>query len=340
MRHTSSKGARSDVPASCTHRAILPALRLLLFATLSFPLAPSALPARSSSAPSGGLHLSPEIKEGLARRYAGDFDAAVALAHSARRAQPDHPAGYLLEADVLWWKMYCDASSVKWGMVDAWRRDPQPADDAYLALTSTAIRLAQARLRQSSSGEMHLYVGIALALEARLYALRYQKGLTAKTAVAAREQFLQAQQLDPSLADADTGLGLYNYFVDTLAPIIKMLRFFLGMPPGNKAEGIRQLQFAMAHGELTAVDARFYLAKNLRTYDHDYQRASAILNPLVLKYPRNPIFLLQQGNLESELGRDSQATAIFHAVQALPSSGSSCSARSRDIAAEFLAAHH
>ena len=70
--------------------------------------------------------------------------------------------------------------------------------------------------------------------------------------VRAREHLLKALQLDPSLADAYTGVGLYNYYVDTLSALAKMLRFFMGIPGGSKRDGVRQLEKAMTEGEITS----------------------------------------------------------------------------------------
>ena len=55
------------------------------------------------------------------------------------------------------------------------------------------------------------------ALAARLYGLRGEARSTARFGVRAREDLLRAIALDPSLADADFGLGLYNYYADTLS---------------------------------------------------------------------------------------------------------------------------
>jgi len=58
-------------------------------------------------------------------------------------------------------------------------------------------------------------------------------------------------------------LGLYNYYVDTLSTMARVLRFMMGIPGGSKEEGIRQLHLAMLYGQVTPVVARFYLAINL-----------------------------------------------------------------------------
>ena len=72
-----------------------------------------------------------------------------------------------------------------------------------------------------------------------MYALRGESRNTARSGVRAREHLLRAKTLDPTLADADFGLGLYNYYVDTLSGIARILRFFMGIPGGSKQEGIR-----------------------------------------------------------------------------------------------------
>ena len=39
---------------------------------------------------------------------------------------------------------------------------------------------------------------------------------------------LRALELDPQMADATAVLGVYNYYVDTLSGIVKLLRVFHG----------------------------------------------------------------------------------------------------------------
>ena len=249
----------------------------------------------------------PEARQGLEKLNSGDADGAIADFRALQASAPDQPLGYLLEGGARWAKTYCATLEVKWGMVVTGKREKLPSDDEYLALAEKTIRLAAAQLAIKDSAEMHLYIGLALALEARLYGMRSENRATAHAGVRAREEFLRAKELDPEMTDADTGLGLYNYYVDTLSGIVKLLRFFMGIPGGNKAEGIRQLESAMNGGGMTAVEARFYLAKNLRTYDQQYERAAAIIEPLTLQYPRNAIFNLFFGNFDLELNRREKA---------------------------------
>ncbi len=294
-----------------------------------------ALPGRAA-----GIALSPEAANALDQIYNGDTDAAVATARGIEQAQPDSPVGYLLEDEAQWWKTYCVACEIKWGMLDAYKRGKKPEDAAYFALADKAIQLARAQIAKSDTAEMHVYVEIGFALKARLYSLRDQKRDVAHAGVAARSECLRALQLDPDMADATAGLGLYNYYVDTLSGIAKMLRFFMGIPGGNKDEGIRQMKIGMERGAFLAVDSRFYLAKNLRTYDRHYDEAVQIAEPLATRYPRNATFLLLLGNLDQELGRNAKAAEYFHATQTAPIADPACAARARDLANSLLAVPH
>jgi hypothetical protein len=314
---------------------------LLLLAVLVALVAPR--PAHSGGqSRAANLDVPPEIEQAIDELYGGNPDAALQAARKYENANPEDPLGYLLEGEARWWELYCSASEIRWGMVDAWDLPAGSANKPYLDAAKKAIELArrgehaEAQPSAAESGIAHLYAGMGYALEARYYGLRGQSRATARAGVRGRSELLEALKLDPSLADADTGLGLYNYYVDTLSPMVKLLRLVLGIPGGSKRTGIQQLQIAMSQGPLTRVEARFYLAKNLRTYDHDYAQTESLLEPLARQYPRNPIFLLLLANVDLELGRRAQAAAELDRLARLQIPNSSCFSRSRELAKQLL----
>lgn len=276
-------------------------------------------------------------RQAIDQIYAGDPEAAITQARKFEAARPGDPFGFLLEAEARWWQFYCRQSEILYGMVDVWNLPKQPKDPPYLEAARKAVKLAEAELSKDPSARAELWAGMGYALEARIYGLRGEKMATARAGVKARAHLSKALELDPALADADTGLGLYNYYVDTLSPIVKLLRIFLGIPGGSKQEGVRQLRTAMAHGQITAVEARFYLAKNLRTYDHNYAEALKVAQPLVRDYPQNPIFLLLFANLQIELGHREQAADTLARIAKLKIADSACVVRSERLAQELMA---
>ena len=289
------------------------------------------------SASAGEITLPPEAKQAMAYIYGGHSDEAEPIARSLEQQYPDHPLGFLLEAESEWWGIYCAACEIKWRMVDDWDHGKRPSQDSYIALADKVIGLSQKQLAQSETAEMHVYAGLGWALRARVFDERDDHRNIARSAVAARAEFVRALQVDPEMADASAGLGLYDYYVDTLSPLVKLMRLLMRIPGGDRQEGIRLMREGIDHGVLFAVDTRYYLAKNLRTFDLKYQDALDVAQPLVQDYPNNPIFSLLAGNLNMELGRKDQATGFFNAAIANSLNYPRCEDRIRNIARAFLA---
>ena len=291
-------------------------LRTCLGATLLLILALYS----ASVCPAQTLNVTPAAQSVLDLIYSGDLTAAIDSARKLQQDRPDHPIGYLLEDEAIGWKIWCTSAEYKYGMSYPRRRPKLPDDQHYLDLASKVIQLSEHHIAASGdtapTADMHFYAGMGDALIARLYSLRNETRPAARYGVRARERLIRAEALDPNLADADFGLGLYNYYADTLSSTAKMLRFFMGIPGGNKQEGIRQLKHAISEGALTPVEARFYLALSLHNYDQKYEQALEVSAPLEQKYPSNPIFHLMRGDLYAKLGRKDQAIAAYRAAAA------------------------
>jgi len=296
-------------------------------------LAPLSIPGRASQ-----INLPPETPAILDKIYSFDLPGGIEAARRLEQERPNHPLGYLLEAEAWWWRIWCTSADFKYGMSDARRRPKVEADRHYFALAARALSLAEAQTKQSESAEMQFYAGMAEASSARLYALRGENRNAARSGVRAREHLLRAKALDADLADANLGLGLYNYYVDTLSSIARILRFFMGIPGGSKQEGVRLLEQAITQGVLTTNIARFYLALNLHRYDQQYEKALNILGPLAEKYPGNPLFQLARGDLYAKLGRKQQASACYRAASALPVQDGECQSHVQELVRAAVAA--
>jgi tetratricopeptide (TPR) repeat protein len=286
----------------------------------------------------GKLSLPPGTDAILEHIYSGRMDLAIPEAQALERGQPEHPLGYLLEAEARWWQIWCLSGEYKYGMTLPRHRGKTAGDQVYLDVVAKAEAQAEAALAKHESAELHLYAGMAGGLAARMYGLRTENRAAARAGVRAREHFLRALALDPTLADADMGLGLYNYYVDTLSTIARVLRFFMGIPGGSKEDGIRQLHLAIDHGQLTPALARYYLAINLHLFDQKYEQALQVATPLVEKYPENPIFRLVRGDLYGKLGRKQPAIADYRAAAAAQINDAACQKKIGQLVKESLTA--
>src|SRR5260370_3113492 len=304
---------------------------LLGLAVCAFLLAPRC-------AAAGELTLPPGTDGILERIYSGRSDLAIPEAQTLQHAQPEPPLGYLLEAEARWWQIWCLSAEYKYGMSLPRHRGKAAGDQVYLDVVAKAELLAEAGFAKHESAEMHLYAGMAGGLAARMYGLRAENRAAARAGVRAREHFQRALALDPSLEDADMGLGIYNYYLDTLSTIGRVLRFFMGIPGGSKEEGIRELQLGMEHGQLTPALARYYLAINLHLFDQKYEQALQVVTPLVEKYPDNPIFRLVRGDLYGKLGRKALAIADYRAAAEVQIADAGCRRKIEQLVKESLAA--
>ncbi len=280
----------------------------------------------------------PEVIAAADQIYSGDLEGGREAALRLQQERPEHPIGYLLEAEALWWKIWCTSAEFKYGMNFPRHRAKLAADRHYLELAAKASSLAQGQIVQHDTAEMEFYAGTGAALAARLYGLRGEGRNTARAGVRAREHLLRSIAMNAELADADLGLGLYNYYVDTMSAAARVLRFFMGIPGGSKKEGIRQLEHAIEEGILVPPEARFYLAINLHNYDQQYERALEIIGPLVKKYPSNALFQLAQGDLLAKLGRKEQARDCYRAAEAAALSDPECRRHVHELVEASLAA--
>jgi len=315
QRHNTSGGFRITVLAA---------------ALLGATMAPSAL-AAGPSAPA--FHPENEVypqcaaaRQGMDLIMNGDPDRAIEVSKQIQHGDPNSPLGYLVAADAMWWKIYLTTSDlVDPDVFDVVYSKSSPYDAHFEDLVNTALRKALDQVHAGRDvARNRLYEGIAYALRARWDGLRDNDLPTARAAKKMRALLLAASQADPGLVDADAGLGLYNYFVDTLPTIVKMLRFFIGLPGGNRALGLQQLQHAAESGDLVRAEAKFYLAKDFsRASEQQYARSLQLFQELAKEYPRNLLWKLLVGSLEARLGRGQDGEAMYGEVLAQSARGDS-----------------
>ena len=247
----------------------------------------------------------------------GDFDPAMEIFRQIQKSDPESPLGYLLEADANWWKIHLTEAN----LIDPEGFEPLSEaatsyDGDFRRLDELAVRKAEARIQaHQDEARSYFYEGLAYALRARLEAFRYHALATAFAGKKCRNLSLAALKLDPNLNDAYFGVGLYNYFVDTLPTYVKMLRFLILLPGGNRLDGLRQIQQAMEKGQLVAGEAKYHLAQNYsRSMDRQFARSLELLRQMEQQYPHNPLWELLAGSIEIRMGDVKEGEALYRQV--------------------------
>jgi len=256
-------------------------------------------------------------RHGLDLMMDGDLDGAIAVFKEIQRTDPESPVGYLLEADATWWRIYYATANLTDPDVFAATDLPTTAYDAHFEdLLNITISKSEARIKsQQEVARSYLYEGMAYALRARLAGLRDKDLPTARAGKKMRALLLKALELDPSLTDAYLGVGIYNYFVDTLSAIVKLLRWFIGLPGGSRLEGLKQMQLAAEKGDLTRAEAKFYLAKDYsRQNERQYERSMQLFRELEREYPHNPLWPMVLSSLYCRMGEAEKCDAGYREV--------------------------
>ncbi len=263
-------------------------------------------------------------RHGLDLMMDGNLDRAIEIFRDIQKKDPQSPLGYLLEADAVWWRIYYATANLTDPDVFAATDLPSTPYDAHFKdLVNATISKSDARIRaQQDVARNYLYQGMTYALRARLEGLRDRDLPTARAGKKMRSLLLKSLELDPNLTDAYLGVGIYNYFVDTLSAIVKILSFFIGLPGGNRVRGLQQLQMAAEKGDLARAEAKFYLAKDYsRPNERQYARSLELFQQLANEYPHNPLWPMLIGSLHCRMGNIRECETRYREVYRITGGG-------------------
>jgi tetratricopeptide (TPR) repeat protein len=256
-------------------------------------------------------------RRGLGLLMEGDPDSAIQVFRGVQEKDPQSPLGDLLVADAVWWKIYfASGDLINPDVFDVVSTQTTPYDSEFDTLINEVIRKAQVRIdAHQDVARNELYLGMAYGLQARLMGMRGQDLPTARAGKKMRATLLDALSRDPSLNDAYLGVGIYEYFVDTLPAIVKLIRWFIGLPGGDREEGLKYIERTATEGDLARGEAKFYLAKDFsRPYENQYQKSLELFQELARQYPHSGLWKILVGSLQIRLGHVAEGEALYRQV--------------------------
>jgi tetratricopeptide (TPR) repeat protein len=228
-----------------------------------------------------GRPVDPAYREALEGFYQGGTDGALARLAELSDGAPDDPIGPYLESLVLSWKIQQHPGRTN-------------LDDELKRWTTRSIALSAARLAADpKDARAYLGRGASHGVRSRVALFRGRRQEAARESVGMREDLLKVRELDPDCKDALYGLGLYDYYVDVLPRLAKILLFFVGMPAGNRSKGLASIE-ASVHGTLfhgTEALARLY--KIDAFYEKRMDKAYREIGELRSRYPGSPRWALE-----------------------------------------------
>ena len=249
-------------PRLVGRRGTLASILLLWFAT---PVA---------AALTGGATLATAYRSILSAQ----FDRADA---EIRQACPPAPAEACRVLDVVstWWRIQIDP-------------DNRGRDRLLNERAQASIAAAEAwTRREPQSAEAWFYLAGSHAPLVQWQVLRGEPISAARNGNRVREALEHALTLNPSLVDAQFGIGIYQYYADVAPTAAKLFRWLLLLPGGDHVKGLRAIEETSRSGELMRDEAAFQLYQIDIWYEHKPDDAIALLRSLDKRYPTNPLFL-------------------------------------------------
>ena len=237
--------------------------------------------------PTGGSAQQPPIRgftaaPAVARVYDtvldGRFEEVPALLDQTCGPAP-REACLVLDAVSAWWRIQMDPLSTT-------------HDAAFQSKVDAAIAAGEAwTTREPQRAEAWFYLGGAVGARVQWLALRGERLSAARDGKRIKNALERALALDPGMADAYFGLGLYHYYADVAPTAFKMLRWLFLLPGGDRAAGLEEMLRARRGGQMVRSEAEYQLYVVYVWYEKQPERALELLGELRRRHPRNPHFV-------------------------------------------------
>ena len=201
------------------------------------------------------------------------------------------------------------------GVVSAWWRiqlDPtnRSRDTVLNEQAQASIRAAQAwTRREPKNPESWFYLAASYAPLVQWQVLRGERVGAAKNGNRIRVALEETLRLDPTLADAHFGIGVYEYYADVASAGAKVFRWLLMLPGGDRVKGLEAIMQTSRSGALLRSEADYQLYQIDIWYEHKPAEAIALLKALDARYPANPLFLQRIAEAYDEYVHDARASA-------------------------------
>ncbi len=251
-----------------------------VLAALAFVLVSAAGAAPEPAADPYGLPpgMAGHLERALEANYRLDFATArqeLAAIESHREAHPMVAFGEVLTA---WWRLTAAALE-----------EDEARSKRLLELAEDCITQAEAVIEQGDpTGEGHLVKGATLGLLGRWHIKNHHWMKSYFVGKRAKAELERALEINPALADAWAGIGLYEYFVAKLPGIVRWVAF--GGQTSDPAVGRAKIERAMAEGRFTIVGTKAALTLVYLRNEKDPARALATVDELIAAYPGSAFF--------------------------------------------------
>ena len=225
-----------------------------------------------------------------------DFARGEAEMQRACGALPAYCA--LVNAASVWWQIALDPDDVS-------------RDARFTQLVEAAIGAGHAwTTREPQRAEAWFALGAAYGARAQWRVLRHERLAAARDGKRIKEALERSLTLDPALFDAKFGLGMYHYYADIGPAALRLLRWLLLLPGGDRRAGLREMLEARDRGFVVRGEADYQLHLIYLWYEQRFHDALALIRSLQQRYPHNPLFVLIEADIHQVYFHDARLSAL------------------------------
>jgi len=244
------------------------------------------------------------IRQAALATYNLDLVEARKTARALQKSHPDHPVGFMLDAETYWWEAQSDPTR-------------KEIEDEYFRIQEKSVDIGEKALKAKKYPvvEIKAYLATAWGSKARFRLTQHGVGL--KTVLDGRKAHNYADEVykaDPNYTDILVGIGAYNYFTGKIPGILKPFAFLLGAR-GDAALGLKQIRTAIEKGRYSRTEGRIVLFTALMK-DGDHAESFKVLKSLMDDYPENYVLYPWVTEWYSDQGKKAEGIEYFEKLYA------------------------
>lgn len=240
-------------------------------------------PLQAATNSDGQFSVNPQIDaawmKGLDYMYRLDFDRADTEFKRLIAAYPDHPAGYLALAGLQWWILSQNFDNVE---------DMRSYETEFFAYIDEAEKRSRALMKNKQDDTACFCLGVGYGLVGRWYAVKRRWWKAYTNGSNAKIYLRKTLELNPNAHDAALGLGIMDYYADTLPSALKLMSaIFIH---GDKERGLKFIDQSINKGRFFVTEANLFKISIYLQFEKKYAEAIAMAQALEKKQPDNDFF--------------------------------------------------
>ncbi|HEX9637975.1 MAG TPA: hypothetical protein VGB99_10600 [Acidobacteriota bacterium] len=153
------------------------------------------------------------------------------------------------------------------------------------------VRAAGAKAEQNANGlgplERHFVSGWSAMVEAQMLALSGSYMAAGSASRRAKGELERVLEIEPDHSDAKGLIGAYEYFADRLPRVVKLVKWFLRVPGGNRERGLHYIAQAAGGDGYLHTDMRLLGVVIDANFEGDWERSQPVAFSLAQTYPSN-----------------------------------------------------